>query len=144
MMFSFIFKDPEKEVIERYFHLGYKYQTIVELLKNRHNITMTLRTLKRRLVKFKPSRKNNEIDDENIKIVMRNEVKGSGCQAGYRKKWHLLRMKHNIIVPRNLVAKYLKDMDPEASNLRKRRKLKRSQCLSHGPNQCWHIYGKCE
>ena len=83
---------------------------------------MSVRTLKRRLANFKLSRKNNEIDEEKIKIVMRNEVEGSGSQAGYRKMWHLLRIKHNIVVPRNLVAEYLKEMDPEASSLRKKKK----------------------
>ena len=31
----------ERRVIEYYFHLGYKYELITELLKNEHGIEMT-------------------------------------------------------------------------------------------------------
>lgn len=138
----FFFIDPEREIIEEYFHLGYKYDAIVNLMKNRHNISMNLRTLKRRLAKYNLSKKNNETDEEELKNIIREEMQGSGCLSGYRKMWHVLRMKHHIHVPRSLVARVLKDLDPEASSLRKRKKLKRRQYLSHGPNQCWHIDGK--
>jgi hypothetical protein len=111
-------------------------------MKNRHNISMNLRTLKRRLAKYNLSKKNNETDEEELKNIIKEGMQGSGCLSGYRKMWHVLRMKHHIHVPRSLVARVLKDLDPEASSLRKRKKLKRRQYLSHGPNQCWHIDGK--
>ncbi|CAH3019573.1 unnamed protein product, partial [Porites evermanni] len=113
--------DPEREIIERYFHLGYKYNVIINFLRSKHDICMNVRTLKRRLVKYKLSR---------------NETwRRSGCLSGYRKMWHLLKIKYNMHVPRNMVAQILHDLDPEASSLRKKKKLKRRHYLSHGPNQ---------
>ena len=41
--------DVERDIIQRYFHLGYKYELITQLLKNQHNTEMSVRTLKRRL-----------------------------------------------------------------------------------------------
>ena len=35
--------------------------------------------------------------------------------------WHLLKIKYNVHVPRNMVAKLLHDLDPEASSLRKKK-----------------------
>ena len=45
-----IFLDPEREIIERYFHLGYKYDVIINFLRSKHDICMNVRTLKRRFV----------------------------------------------------------------------------------------------
>ena len=53
-----------------------------------------------------------------------------------------LEIKYNIHVPRNMVAQVLHDIDPEASSLRKKKKLKRRHYLSHGANQCSHMDGK--
>ena len=44
--------DNEQKIIEQYFHLGYKYEVIIQLLKNEHDIDMNLRTLKRRLENY--------------------------------------------------------------------------------------------
>jgi hypothetical protein len=84
------------------------------------------------------SRKNNETDEEEVK-VMKEEIQGSGYQSVYGKMWHVLRMKHHVHAPRNLVAKILKDLDPEASSLRKRKNLSEDSNLSQRINQCWHI-----
>ena len=51
-------------------------------------------------------------------------MQGPGCLSGYRKMWHLLKIKYNIHVPHNMVAQILHDTDPEASSLRKKKKLK--------------------
>ena len=106
-------------------------------MRSGHDICMDVRTLKRRLVRYKLSR-----NEEEVKNLIKEEMRGSGCLAGYRKMWHLLKIKYNVHVPRNMVAKLLHDLDPEASSLRKKKKLKRRHYLSHGPNQCWHIDGE--
>ncbi|CAH3019489.1 unnamed protein product [Porites evermanni] len=133
--------DPEREIIERYFHLGYKYNVIINFLRSKHDICMNVRTLKRRLVKYKLSRNETWRSEEEVKNIIKEEMQGSGCLSGYRKMWHLLKIKYNMHVPRNMVAQILHDLDPEASSLRKKKKLKRRHYLSHGPNQCWHIDG---
>ena len=111
-------------------------------MRSRHDICMDVRTLKRRLVRYKLSRNESWRNEEEVKNLIKEEMRGSGCLAGYRKMWHLLKIKYNVHVPRNMVAKLLHDLDPEASSLRKKKKLKRRHYLSHGPNQCWHIDGE--
>ena len=139
---ALFFVDPEREIIEHYFHLGYKYDVIVSFMRSRHDICMDVRTLKRRLASYKLSRNESWRNEEEVKNLIKEEMRGSGCLAGYRKMWHLLKIKNNVHVPRNMVAKLLRDLDPEASSLRKKKKLKRRHYLSHGPNQCWHIDGE--
>ncbi len=108
---------------------------------------MSVRTLKRRLKSYKLSRRVDLEEDanfnqEHIRNIIWQEMQGAaGCLAGYRKMWHILRLKHHMHVPRKLVATILKDLDPEASDMRRKKKLKRRQYVSHGPNQCWHIDG---
>ena len=132
--------DVEREVIEHYFHLGYKYDLITQLLKNRHGIEISIRTLKRRLNSYQLFRRkeNENFDEEHVRNIISQEIQGAGSLAGYRK---ILRLKHHIHVPRQLVASILKELDPEASTIRRMKRLRRRQYISQGPNQCWHIDG---
>ena len=138
--------DNEQKVIESYFNHGYKYDHIVSLLKSEHGIEMPVRTLKRRLKSYNLSRRvdleeDGNFNQEYIRNLIWREMQGAaGCLAGYRKMWHVLRLRHHMHVPRKLVATILKNLDPEASD-RRRKKVKRRQYFSHGPNQCWHIDG---
>ena len=124
--------DRERDIIEQYFHLGYKYDVIGSLMRSRHDLCMDVRTLKRRLAKYKLSRNESWRNEEEVKNIIKEEMRGSGCLAGYRKMWHLLKIKYNVHVPRNMVAKLLHDLDPEASSLRTKKKLRRRHYLSHG------------
>ncbi len=40
-----------------------------------------------------------------------------GSLAGYRKMWHILRLKHHLRVSRKIVAKILRELDPEANDI---------------------------
>ena len=86
---------------------------------------MNVRTLKRKLVKYKLSRNESWRSEEEVKNIIKTEMQGSGFQLDYRKMLHFLEIKYNIHVPRNMVAQVLHDIDPEASSLRKKKKLKR-------------------
>jgi hypothetical protein len=136
--------DRERNIIENYFHLGYKYDLIVSLLKSEHGMEMTVRTLKRFLKSYRLSRRgdNENFDEEHIRNIIRQEMESAGGSlAGYRKMWHILRLKHHLHVPRKIVAQILRELDPEASDMRRRKRLKRRRYISQGPNQCWHIDG---
>ena len=39
----------EMELISHYFHLGYEYEVILEFLKQYHDVSLRMRSLKRRL-----------------------------------------------------------------------------------------------
>ena len=82
------------------------------------------------------------VDEDLVRNIIRSEMQGPGQLAGYRKMWHILRLKHHVHAPRKLVAQILHELDPDASKARKRNKLHRRIYQSHGPNQCWHIDGE--
>ncbi|CAB4042081.1 Hypothetical predicted protein, partial [Paramuricea clavata] len=133
--------DQERRIIEYFFHLGYKYEDIVNLLEIYHGISICIRTLKRRLAKNNLKKKNNMVEPENLRDIIQREMQGSGELSGYRKIWHILCINHHLHVPRKLVAQIVHDIDPEASRARKGNKLRRGTYRSYGPNHCWHIDG---
>lgn len=133
--------DEDRNNIEYYFHLGYKYEDIVNLLEIYHGTSMTVRTLKRRLQKYNLKKKNADFDEQELRSIIEKEMEGTGQLAGYRKIWHILRINHHIHAPRKVVAKLVHELDPEASRARKGNKLKRRKYMSYGPNHCWHIDG---
>jgi hypothetical protein len=56
--------------------------------------------------------------------------------------WHSLRLEYKLHVPRRLVAKIMKELDPDGVEQRRRRRLSRRKYVSYGPNFCWHVDGK--
>ena len=133
------------EVIKRYFHRGYPYDAIVGLLKKREGLQMCVRTLKRRLRCLGLKRKGNAkiMDDSEIRNVIREEMEGPGSLSGYRSIWHALGLRHHVHVPRNLVAKIMKEIDPDGVEERRSRRLKRRTFSSKGANASWHFNGIC-
>ena len=122
-------------------HLGYSYEIIVDFLKKQHGIDISLRSLKRRLQKYGLKRRNTIVNEEMIRNTIRVEKANAGEQSGYRTIWHALRLIHHVHPPRELVSQILRKLDPDESNARKSRKLKRRKYLSRGPNHCWHVDG---
>lgn len=128
------------DTITEYFHRGYPYNAIVGLLK-RQGISMVLRTLKRKLQDLGLSRRGQLVDEDACRRLIEEEIQGAGRLAGYRSIWHALRLRHQVHVPRNLVARLVKQIDPDGVEERKSRRLTRRKYLSLGPNFCWHIDG---
>ena len=54
--------------------------------------------------------------------------------------WHTLHIAHGITVSRNEV-KLMKELDPEGCDLRRRRKLRRREYTTPGPNFACHVDG---
>ena len=134
----------EREIIEHYFHRGYEYKSIVLLLAKYHDLRLSERTLKRKLKDF--GLKRREHVDENLEIRVRNIITeelsaGPDRLNGYRSMWHILRLRHHMNVPRQLVASIMKQVDPEGVALRKRRRLHRRTYVFPGPNFAWHVDG---
>ncbi|KAK3742548.1 hypothetical protein QZH41_017038 [Actinostola sp. cb2023] len=49
--------------------------------------------------------------------------------------------RHQVHVPRFLVARLMKKIDPDGVKDRKARRLSRRNYVSMGPNFCWHLDG---
>ena len=76
--------NDEKELISYYFRKGSKYKTIALLLKLRHNIEMSISTLKRRLQIFGLQRTAYNITEEGLRQTISREIEGSSSTKGYR------------------------------------------------------------
>ena len=95
----------QKDAIGHYFNGGFKYQTIINFLKQHHDINISLWTLKRRLVEYGLTKKGN-VSVQRVCSVIEHEIKGPSALLGYRS------ISYGIIVPRDIVAITLKDINP--------------------------------
>ena len=131
----------EKDIIEYYHSKGYQYQAIVFYMDRFHGISMSIRTLKRRLKESGLRKKQVNIDEWQIREIIRNEIQGPGSLLGYRGMQNRLRTTYGVQVPRDFVMLTLKELDPEGTAERKSRRLKRQKYHSSGPDAIWHIDG---
>lgn len=130
----------EQTVITEYFRKGYEYSTIVELLQKEHNVVMSLRTLKSRLSHYGLKRRNVIYDEVLVRQRIDKILSGPGCIGGYRSVWHTLQLE-GMQVPRDVVERIVKELDPEGCEERRAKRLKRRQFVSPGPNYSWHADG---
>ena len=53
--------------------------------------------------------------------------------------WKYLRLNHGVYAPRDNVMTALQQVDPAATEARRKHQLKRLEYESNGPNDFWHI-----
>ena len=121
----------EKEAIRDYFNKGFTHHEILALLEKYHDIRMSIAMLKRRMgeygKEYRLRRRFNLIRDE-----LRGLLDGPDCLlGGYRHIWHTLKMK-GISVPRTVVEKLLKELDPKGTAARRAHRLQRSTYRNNG------------
>lgn len=127
-------------VVTEYFRKGFTYVEILEFLRERHSVKISLRTLKSKLKEFNLRRKSYTRENLSRAIkIMIEELRSSG-NAGYRTLWHHLRHE-GFSVPRDLVMLTMREFDPEGVISRRANRLKRRQYQSRGPNYIWHADG---
>ena len=76
----------ERELIERYFYHGFRYESIVRFLVHYHNIDMSIRTLHRRLIQYGLHRYWNQPSLISVWNAVHAELRGPGvsiCFAIY-------------------------------------------------------------
>ena len=131
----------ERLAIEQYFKRGFRYENIVHFLAKYHGISMNMRTLKRRLCQYELRRRNHVHSEHTVRKIIKREIEGPSSLLGYRGMWNKLRTTYNVTVPRDMVMQILRELDPDASALRKAKKLQRRLYVSPGPNATWHDDG---
>ena len=104
---------------------------------------MSLCTLKTRLKQLKLGRRNlmNETTAQKIDTAIFLELPGLTSNSGYRPIWQIIPLYHGLFVPRDAAILALKQLDPDGSVNRNKRKLKCRQYQNPGPNFCWHLDG---
>ena len=131
-LFSLPKEATEKESICHYFQRNFSYQSIVSILKKYHGICISVRTVKRRLHDYGLKRRKCENRENVVRSIIDQEITGPSSLIGYRSMWNRLRISYGINVPRNRVMKLLKEIDPQGTQFRKRRTLKRREYHSPG------------
>ena len=92
-------------------------------LKKLHDITISLRTLKRLLADHRLNKIGSDISDASLHVIIEREVNGPSSLKGYRNIWNKLRLTYGIKVPRDKVIEILRNIDLVNSILRIARKL---------------------
>ena len=113
---------------------------IVLLLKDYHNVPISIRTLKRCLKKLGLKRSVNPPADIAVRCIIESEIKITSGIKGYRSIWHKLE-RNGIPVNWDGVMNIIKDINPEQFRNRRVRKLERRIYISPGPNAIWHADG---
>ena len=128
--------DNIKGIIVFYFKIRLSLQ-----LEAYHDVSMSVRTIKRRLRAYGLRRRNALCSHHMLRNIILNEIRGPSSLRGYRGNWNMLRSTYNITDPRDLVMNIIRDLYPVSSAARKSRRLSRRTYVSHGANATWHTDG---
>lgn len=135
------FQFCEDDLLRKYFREGHSYSVILDFLALKHNIKLSLRTLKTKLKNLSLYRRKNYSPLEIVQSAVIEELSGSGQHCGYRTMCQTLRQKHNLTVRRQDVMFMMADLDPLGIEQRSRRRFVRRVYHSLGPNHVWHVDG---
>lgn len=129
-----------KQKIARYFRMGMKYREIRDMLYSCDNIKISLSHLKRILGRYGLWRRKNYTSLDDVFDFINSELQCSGQMHGYR--WmHRKCVLNGLNVTKETVRVVLRELDPVGTEMRKRRRLRRRDYISKGPNYCWHMDG---
>ena len=134
-------RETSDQIVKDYFKKGYSYLEILEYLKIYLGKTMSLSTLKRYFKSgnyFRRPLHGRRATYDEVKEVVREEIRGSGSSLGYRRVWSHLK-RSALFVRREDVRLALHELDPENLSKTRRHRLQRRKYHSHGPNYVWHI-----
>lgn len=129
------------EHVRHYFQEGHTYGVILDMLLTHHNIKMSLRSLKIHLKDAGLFRRKNYSQLSDVRNAIRAELRGPGSLFGYRMMWLALQHKHKLSVKRDDVMRLLKELNPQGTDQRSRRRFIRRTYHSMGPNYLWHVDG---
>lgn len=132
----------EEAIITYYFNRGFEYNEILLFLVKYHNHHISYSTLLRRLRQYGLSRQKQPSEEvlKEVRKRIKEIIDGPGSMGGYRTVWHTLELE-GFRVPRIVVQEIIRELDPEGTELRKSRCLKRRQYHNPGPNYAWHVDG---
>ena len=130
-----------EEAIRYYFNVGYSYNSIIIFLNLYHSISISIRTLKRRLKHYSLSRKQIAFNENYVRGIIERKIQGPGFLKGYRSMHQTLKQSYGFYVTRDSVMQILKEIGPNGIEERKWNKLQRRKYFSAGPNATWHIDG---
>lgn len=129
------------EAIRKYFTEGHSFEVIMDLLATRHNISLSLSTLRRRLQKLGLTRRNNYTPSAIVEAATSEELRGAGQFLGYRAMWQSLIQTYSLFVRRDHTMHLVRELNASGLQNCSRRRFVRIAYHSRGPNEVWHIDG---
>ena len=130
--------------IRGYFAQGYSNAEILGFLGVLHGVAIGIRTLKRwlRILGLKRQGRRNQAQLVAIVAAILKEMEEYvGSHVGYREMTRRLRIKHNLMVTRDIVMLSMRVIDPGGVENRRRHRLQRRRYSTPGPNFLWHLDG---
>lgn len=128
----------KEDLIAMYFNLGLQYNDIVETLRMKHSISLSERQLKRILSNLGLFRRKNYSAIGDVIDFIMGQLRESGSLHGYRWMYHKCQC-HGYTVRKEDVRTILAALDPEGTEIRRARRLRRRAYFSKGPNFIWHM-----
>ena len=106
--------------LEKYVLKNFKREEILDFVKREYpNYAWSLGTLSRRMKYFNIKFLNHATTVEDIETAVRQELDGSGQLLGYRALHKVIREKHELAVPRQLVYDVMTNIDFDALEQRR-------------------------
>lgn len=126
-------------LLHSYFKHGYSYLEMQLVLQEKHDIFVSIRHL-RRIANSVGLYKRKSSSLERCCDFIQSFLEKTTGSHGYRYV-HQQCLKNNLVISMEKVRLILKVLDRQGVEFRKRRKLKRREYISDGPNSIWHIDG---
>ena len=127
----------KEELVRHYFQQGYRNDEIACFLAVHHGIILCIRTIKRilkRLSLKRASKRNQSPLESIVRAILQEIDSSSGSFLGYRQLTQRLRRKYKLNVTRDTIMNYIRIIDPEGVDNRRKRRLKRRKYTNPGPN----------
>lgn len=139
------FEDLGEEVaydlIQHYYMIGFTATQVIALLLARHGITRSLSQVRRIIRRLRVRRRDVRSTANDVISAIRDELRVSGQNLGYRSMWTRLRTRYNIYATQNDIRQLLTVLDDAGVQRRSMRRLHRRQYVSVGPNHVIHVDG---
>ena len=102
---------------------------------------MLVVTFKLALVLWSANWKLCNLQNLQILLIIKHELRGPSAGHGYRFMWYKIKTTYGTQVRRSTVMKILWEEEPAETLLRKYRYIKRSVYTCNGPSNTWHAEG---
>ncbi|KAL3866206.1 hypothetical protein ACJMK2_043528 [Sinanodonta woodiana] len=121
-----------RHLVELYFYMDFTYDEIAMILSIKHNMTISVRHLKRKLHELNLTRRKGYSDLDTVLSFIEYPLTASGQMHGYR--WMCQKcLLNGLKVKKEDIRFMLRMLDPQGVKLRQRRCLRRQQYFSKGP-----------
>ncbi|KAL3866164.1 hypothetical protein ACJMK2_043492 [Sinanodonta woodiana] len=111
-----------RHLVELYFYMDFTYDEIAMILSIKHNMTISVRHLKRKLHELNLTRRKGYSDLDTVLSFIEYPWMCQKC------------LLNGLKVKKEDIRFMLRMLDPQGVKLRQRRCLRRQQYLSKGPN----------